>query len=190
MDPALADAICLRYKQLRYRRGQNALATNNKETKMATATLTISGNITNDPELTYTATGAPRLAFGVAVNYGYTDAQGEKQEKTSYFNVTAWRYLAENSSRTLEKGIGVVVTGRLEQRSYEDKEGVKRSVVDLIADEIGIATRSLESVQRRAKQDNAGEKSAPSRQANSAPRTRPSTTKVSVAAGADDGEPF
>jgi len=154
---------------------------------MATATLTISGNVTNDPELTYTQSGAPRLAFGVAVNYGYTDAQGEKQEKTSYFNVTAWRYLAENSARTLEKGIGVVVTGRLEQRSYEDKEGVKRSVVDLIADEIGIATRSLESVERRVKQDNGGQQ-APARQ-QAAPRTRPATAKV-VAAATPDGEPF
>jgi len=158
---------------------------------MATATLTISGNVTNDPELTYTASGAPRLAFGVAVNYGYTDAQGEKQEKTSYFNVTAWRYLAENSARTLEKGIGVVVTGRLEQRSYEDKEGVKRSAVDLIADEIGIATRSLESVERRAKQENATGnqvQAAPRSASASAPRTRPATTKVSVAT--DEGEPF
>lgn len=154
---------------------------------MATATLTISGNVTNDPELTYTQSGAPRLAFGVAVNYGYTDANGEKQEKTSYFNVTAWRYLAENSARTLEKGIGVVVTGRLEQRSYEDKEGVKRSVVDLIADEIGIATRSLESIERRAKQEN-GVQQQQSRPA-AAPRTRPATAKVAVAAE-HEGEPF
>lgn len=158
---------------------------------MATATLTISGNVTNDPELTYTQSGAPRLAFGVAVNYGYTDANGEKQEKTSYFNVTAWRYLAENSARTLEKGIGVVVTGRLEQRSYEDKEGVKRSVVDLIADEIGIATRSLESIERRTKQDNNGQQQA--RPAASAPRTAPRLrgTAVPAAVGAsDESEPF
>ena len=155
---------------------------------MATATLTISGNVTNDPELTYTQSGAPRLAFGVAVNYGYTDAQGEKQEKTSYFNVTAWRFLAENSARTVEKGIGVVVTGRLEQRSYEDKDGIKRSVVDLIADEIGIATRSLESVERRVKQDNGGQQQAPARQ-QSAPRTRPATAKVAATAPAGE-EPF
>lgn len=155
---------------------------------MATATLTISGNVTNDPELTYTQSGAARLAFGVAVNYGYTDANGEKQEKTSYFNVTAWRYLAENSARTLEKGIGVVVTGRLEQRSYEDKEGVKRSVVDLIADEIGIATRSLESVERRAKQENGTQQQAPARQ-QAAPRTRPATAKV-AATQTPDGDPF
>jgi len=94
--------------------------------------------------------------------------------------------LAENSARTLEKGIGVVVTGRLEQRSYEDKEGNKKSVVDLIADEIGIATRSLETIQRRAKQE--GGNAQPARQQASAPRTRPATAKVSV--GADEAEPF
>jgi len=154
---------------------------------MATATLTISGNITNDPKLEYTQSGAPRLAFGVAVNYGYTDANGEKQEKTSYFNVTAWRYLAENSARVLEKGIGVVVTGRLEQRSYEDKEGVKKSVVDLIADEIGIATRSLETIQRRVKQENGN--SQPAR-TQAAPRTRPATTKVAASVAGDESEPF
>ena len=156
---------------------------------MATATLTISGNVTNDPELTMTNNGTARLAFGVAVNYGYTDAQGERQEKTSYFNVTAWRYLAEDTAKVLEKGIGVVVTGRLEQRSYEDKEGNKRSVVDLIADEIGIATRSLESIQRRVRQagEGKGGQQKPSAPRN-APRLRNATAPVAV--GADDGEPF
>ena len=151
---------------------------------MATATLTISGNVTNDPELTYTNGGAARLAFGVAVNYGYTDANGEKQEKTSYFNVTAWRYLAENSARTLEKGIGVVVTGRLEQRSYEDKEGNKRSVVELIADEIGINTRAIETVTRRQRAEGGA---APSN--GNARRNKPVTGRVPAGVGADD-EPF
>lgn len=157
---------------------------------MATATLSISGNVTNDPELTFTANGAARLSFGVAVNYGYTDAQGEKQEKTSYFNVTAWRYLAENSARTLEKGIGVVVTGRLEQRSYEDKDGVKRSAVDLIADEIGIATRSLESVERRAKQENTQQGGAPQARPKAGLRSMPMTTKAVQFTPDTSEEPF
>jgi single-strand DNA-binding protein len=159
---------------------------------MATSTLTISGNLTSDPELTFTANGAPRLSFGVAVNYGYTDAQGEKQEKTSFFNVTAWRYLAENSARTLEKGIGVVVTGRLEQRSYEDKDGVKRSAVDLIADEIGIATRSLETIERRAKQeggDNLSKQQA-NRPKTGPARTMPMTNKAIQFTPDTEEEPF
>ena len=151
---------------------------------MSTSAITISGNVTQDPELTFAANGAARLAFGVAVNQGYTDAQGEKVEKTSFFNVTAWRYLAENTARVLEKGIGVVVSGRLEQRSYDDKEGNKKSVVDLIAEEIGIATRSLETVQRRVKSDNQQTGSANKVANKVAGRTRPA-----VAVGAED-EPF
>jgi len=154
---------------------------------MSTSAITISGNVTQDPELTFASNGAARLAFGVAVNQGYTDAQGEKVEKTSFFNVTAWRYLAENTARVLEKGVGVVVTGRLEQRSYEDKDGVKRSVVDLIAEEIGIATRSLETIQRRVKSDNAQQGNSAPKATNkvTSPRTRPA-----VAVGADQDEPF
>lgn len=154
---------------------------------MSTSSTTISGNVTQDPELTFASNGAARLSFGVAVNQGYTDAQGEKVEKTSFFNVTAWRYLAENTARVLEKGIGVVVSGRLEQRSYEDKEGNKRSVVDLIAEEIGIATRSLETVQRRVKTDspqNTTATKSTNKIATSA-RTRPA-----VSVGADTDEPF
>ena len=102
---------------------------------MSTANLTISGNVTQDPELTFTASGVARLAFSVAVNYNYTDQSGEKQEKVSFFNVTAWRYLAENSAKVLEKGIGVVVTGRLEQRTYE-KDGEKRYRTEITASNI------------------------------------------------------
>ena len=154
---------------------------------MSTSATTISGNVTQEPELTFASNGAARLSFGVAVNQGYTDAQGEKVEKTSFFNVTAWRYLAENTARVLEKGIGVVVTGRLEQRTYEDKEGNKRSVVDLIAEEIGIATRSLETVQRRVKTDNPQGNTATksTNKVAASPRTRPA-----VAVGADSDEPF
>jgi single-strand DNA-binding protein len=151
---------------------------------MSTANLSISGNVTQTPELTFTASGVARLAFSVAVNYNYTDQSGEKQEKVSFFNVTAWRYLAENSAAVLEKGIGVVVTGRLEQRTYE-KDGEKKSAVDLIADEIGIATRSIEGVTRRQAQAGGGQKSAPRPQNSAAPRTRPA-----VATGNEVDEPF
>jgi single-strand DNA-binding protein len=170
---------------------------------MSKATLTISGNLTQEPELIYTEKGVPRLSFSVAVNYGYDDAQGQRQEKTSFFNVTAWRYLAENSARTLEKGIGVIVTGRLEQRSYEDKDGNKRSAVDLIADEIGIATRSIESLARRQKQSDEATPTQVQRQASrstqvaqqkSSLRTRPTVPAGAGRSGAEyaDGpeEPF
>lgn len=137
------------------------------------------GNITQDPELTFTANGQARLGFSMACNYVWYDQAGEKQEKVSYFNVVAWRYVAENAGRTLEKGLGVVVAGRLEQRSYEDKEGNKRSTVELVADEIAINTRSLEAVTRRQKSEGGAAQAQTPRRTN----------KVPASVGADD-EPF
>ncbi|MGH8990144.1 MAG: single-stranded DNA-binding protein, partial [Acidimicrobiia bacterium] len=81
---------------------------------------------------------------------------GEWQEKTSFFDVVCWQDMAENAASSLKKGARVIVTGRLEQRSYETKEGdnpVKRSVVEIIADEVGPslrwATAQVEKTQRR-----------------------------------------
>lgn len=117
---------------------------------MAITPTTIVGNLTSDPELKYTTSQKAQLKFSVAVNDSYTDASGEKVEKTSYFNVVAWGYLAENSANILEKGMGVVVVGTLDQRSWDDKEtGQKRSTVEVKAMEVGVRTGSLESVQRR-----------------------------------------
>jgi single-strand DNA-binding protein len=160
---------------------------------MNLAPVTIVGNLTADPELTYTTSGQGRLTFSVAQTHVWYDQAGEKQEKTSYFNVTAWRYLAENSARTLEKGIGVIVYGRLEQRSYEDKEGNKRSIVEVVAEEIAISTKSLETIERRQRSESAdgGTQRGSSQQQR---RTRPSTAKVPAGAGLMDDmeadEPF
>ena len=109
----------------------------------------IIGNLTADPKLTYTDGGAALLKFGIASNHYYRDKNDEKQEKTSFFDVTAWRYLAEDSASVLEKGVGVIVQGRLEQRSWEADDGTKRSKVELIADHIGVLTRSIEDFTRK-----------------------------------------
>jgi single-strand DNA-binding protein len=66
---------------------------------------------------------------------------GEWQEQTSYFNVTAWGQLGENAAQSLSKGARTIVAGRLEQREYETREGEKRSVVEVVADEIGPSLR-------------------------------------------------
>lgn len=122
---------------------------------MAITPTTIVGNLTSDPELKFTTNGKAQLKFSVAVNDNYTDASGEKVEKTSFFNVVAWGYLAENSAAVLEKGIGVVIVGTLDQRSWDDKEtGQKRSTVEVKAMEVGVRTGSVESVQRRKASDN------------------------------------
>jgi single-strand DNA-binding protein len=104
--------------------------------------ITIVGNLTRDPELRYTPAGAATCQFGVAVNRVWTDRQtNEKKEATSFFNVVAWREMAENAGESLTKGSRVVVTGRLEQRSWETPDGEKRSVVEIVADEIGPSLR-------------------------------------------------
>ncbi|MBV8949980.1 MAG: single-stranded DNA-binding protein [Actinobacteria bacterium] len=117
-------------------------------------TITIVGNITRDPELRYTPNGQSNTRFGVAVNRRWQDrSSGEWQEATSFFDVVCWRELAENVSESLGKGNRVVVTGRLEQRTWETKEGDKRNVVEIIADDVApslrFATAKVERNERR-----------------------------------------
>ena len=96
--------------------------------------VSILGNLTRDPELRFTPNGTPVAGFGIAVNRRYQDKQsGEWVEDTSFFNITAWFKLAENCAESLSKGDRVLVTGRLSQRSWEDKNGQKRSVVEIVA---------------------------------------------------------
>lgn len=156
---------------------------------MNPAPTVIFGNVTADPELTFTSNGQARLSFSVAANYVWYDQAGEKQEKVSYFNVVAWRFVAENAVKTLEKGIGVIVYGRLEQRSYEDKEGNKRAAVELIADEIGISTKSIESVTRRTKQEGGQSQNAGSAAPRRSKPAMPSRQPEAAGVGADS-EPF
>ncbi|MGH9180284.1 MAG: single-stranded DNA-binding protein, partial [Acidimicrobiales bacterium] len=104
--------------------------------------VTLVGNITRDPELRFTPTGQATATFGLAVNRRWQDRQsGEWQEVTSFFDVVCWREMAENVSESLQKGARVVVTGRLEQRSWETPEGDRRSKIEVVADEVGPSLR-------------------------------------------------
>lgn len=116
--------------------------------------VTIVGNITRDPELRYTPSGQANVRLGVAVNRKWQDRNsGEWQEVTSFFDVICWREMAENVNESLKKGTRVIVTGRLEQRSWE-QDGNKRSVVEINADEIAPslrwATAKVEKTERRS----------------------------------------
>ena len=134
---------------------------------MADNSITLVGNLTRDPEIRFTATGRAVASFGIAVGRRY-QVNGEWQEQTSYFNVTAWGQLGENAAETLVKGSRVVVTGRLEQREYTSREGEKRTAIDVIADELGPSLRwATATVVRTPKQDGQGGGSATNRPANS-----------------------
>ena len=92
------------------------------------------GNLTRDPELSETATGVPFCRFAVAVNRPFANAEGNRE--VDFFNVIVWRGLAENCGRFLKKGSKVAVVGSLQNRSYEDKEGIKRTATDIVASEV------------------------------------------------------
>ena len=125
---------------------------------MPSTSITVTGNITQDPKLKFTANGSALLSFSVAANYSWKNQSDEWEKKTSYFDVTAWRDLAEDAANVLLKGVGVTVTGRLEQRSWDDEEsGQKRSKVEIIADQIAVNVRSIDSfVRRKSDGDNGG----------------------------------
>ena len=125
-------------------------------------TVTLVGNITRDPELRFTPSGQANCRMGLAVNRRWQDkASGEWKENTSFFDVISWGQMAENVGNSLKKGARVLVTGRLEQRSWEDKEsGQKRYAVEIIADEVGPslrwATASVERIERQGGDDSGG----------------------------------
>ena len=114
-------------------------------------TITIIGNVTRDPELRYLTSGTALAQLGVAVNRRYQQ-NGEWQEDTSFFDVVCWRELADNVSESISKGDRIIVTGRLEQRSWETQDGDKRSKVEIVADEVGPslrwATAKIEKIRR------------------------------------------
>jgi single-strand DNA-binding protein len=150
---------------------------------MADNSITLVGNLTRDPEIRFTATGRAVASFGIAVGRRY-QVNGEWQEQTSYFNVTAWGQLGENAAATFTKGTRVVVTGRLEQREYTSREGEKRTAIDVIADELGPSLRwAAATVVRTPKQDGQGG-GATNRPANTG--TNPGTEATPF----DGEEPF
>ena len=96
------------------------------------------GNLTRDPELTETPSGVPVCHFAIAVSRNYSSQDGERQ--TDFFNCTAWRGMAETIARYTKKGKKVSVVGSIQMRNYEDNQGVKRTAVDIIAQDVEFLT--------------------------------------------------
>lgn len=92
------------------------------------------GNLTRDPDLSETPSGVSVCRFSIAVNRGYTDSNGERQ--TDFFNCTAWRGVGENVAQYCSKGNKVAVSGSIQIRNYEDNDGIRRTVVDIVAQEV------------------------------------------------------
>lgn len=98
------------------------------------------GNLTRDPELRYTPSGAAVCTFGIATNRIYTTVDGEKKEEAEFHRLVAWRKLAEICNQYLKKGMKVFISGRLQYREWEPQEGQKRKDAEISVDDMVILT--------------------------------------------------
>ena len=150
-------------------------------------TITIVGNVTREPELRFTANGSSKLSLGLAVNHRYPDRgrPGEWVEDTSFFNVICWADLADNVAASVQKGSRIIVMGRLSQRSWETDNNEKRSVVEVIAEEVGPSLRWATAQISRTERKGPGEGAR-------AGAATPPAAGVSAGGGYDDfgEEPF
>jgi single-strand DNA-binding protein len=103
--------------------------------------ITVVGNLVEDPELRYTQSGVPMANIRVASSRRYQDRNQEWQEDTAFFRGTVWREMAEQVSESLHKGDRVIISGRIEQRDWEDNSGQKRTSLELSIQEIGPSLR-------------------------------------------------
>lgn len=123
------------------------------------------GNLTRDPDYSETSSGVAVCRFSIAVNRRYTTANGERE--TDFFNVTAWRGLAETVAKYCKKGQKVAVIGTIQIRQYEANDGSTRTSVEVVADEVEfLSTRSGDS-------ENGGNSGNSGRAGNAARTRRP-----------------
>jgi single-strand DNA-binding protein len=120
--------------------------------------ITLVGNLVDDPELRFTPSGAAVAKFRVASTPRYLDRQsGEwKDGEGLFLTVNCWRQMAENVAESLAKGSRVIVTGRLKQRSYETREGEKRTVYEIEADDVGASLRNATAKVNRTSRPGGG----------------------------------
>jgi len=122
-------------------------------------TITVIGNLVEDPELRFTSSGAAVAKFRVASTPRFLDRQTNewKDGEALFLTCNIWRQAAENVAESLQKGARVIVTGRLRQRTYETREGEKRTVFELEVDEIGPSLRyATAKVQRMSRSSGGG----------------------------------
>ncbi len=148
------------------------------------------GNITRDPELRFTPSGQPTASFGLAVNRRWQNRQTQEwEEATSFFDIVCWRELAENASESLRRGARIIVTGRLEQRSWETSDGDKRSKVEVVADELGPSLRWASAEIKKNERKTPGDSAGGRPQAAAAP-AHASRPEAGTPYAAYDEEPF
>ena len=154
--------------------------------------ITLIGNLTNDPELRFTPSGAAVAKFTVASTPRYMDRQTNewKDGDTLFLSCQIWRQAAENVAESLTRGMRVIVSGRLKQRSYETKEGEKRTVFEVEVDEVGPSLRNATA--KVTKTNKGGGSFTPASETTSAedPWSAAPVGGGWSSAGSDDQPPF
>ena len=112
------------------------------------------GNLGKDPELRYTPSGTAVCTFSIATTDRFKNKQGEQQERTEWHNIVVWAGLAEICGKYLTKGKQVYIEGRIQNRTYDDRDGNKRYISEIVASEMQMLSRSGE--QSRAQDDDSG----------------------------------
>ena len=152
--------------------------------------ITVVGNLTGDPELRFTPSGAAVASFTVASTPRTLDkATNEwKDGEALFLRCSIWRQAAENVAESLQKGMRVVVQGRLQQRSYETKEGEKRSVIEMQVDEIGPSLKyATAKVNRTTRGSGSGGFGTPSGSGAGAPADDPWASSAPASGGSSWG---
>jgi len=151
---------------------------------MADNTITVVGNITRDPELKFLNSGQAALRLSIAVSRRWQNRQTQEwEEKTSFFDVQCYGPMAENAANSFSKGTRVIVTGRMEQRSWETENGEKRSAFEIVADEVAPSLRWATAVVTKTPRAEGG-----NFQSNDRPAAAPRSNEPSTYAF--DEEPF
>jgi single-strand DNA-binding protein len=155
-------------------------------------TITIVGNLTDDPELRFTQSGAAVCKFRVASTPRFMDRQsGEwKDGEPLFLACQCWRQTAENVAESLSRGSRVIVSGRLRQRSYETREGEKRTVVELEVDEVGPSLRYATAKVQKMKRSGGNGFSAGGAQDDPWASAAPANAEASRSASFDNEPPF
>lgn len=94
------------------------------------------GNLGKDPELRYTPSGVAVTTFSIATSERYKDRDGNKQEKTEWHNIVVWRQLAEICGKFLQKGSKILIEGKIQTRSYDDRDGNKKYITEIVGDQM------------------------------------------------------
>ncbi|MFE9812350.1 single-stranded DNA-binding protein [Streptomyces sp. NPDC005548] len=165
--------------------------------------ITVVGNLVDDPELRFTPAGAAVAKFRVASTPRTFDKQTNewKDGETLFLPCSVWRQAAENAAETLQRGMRVIVQGRLKQRSYEDREGVKRTVFELDVEELGVSLKSATAKVTKASSSGGGQQAYQQARQRSSEEGRRDTWATSGAAaeqaqagswggGGEDEPPF